>query len=208
MATARCCAPPLHTHAAPEGRVKRHLLPFPPAAAENNQRGTKSQATQRRCQETVPKRNAQLCTHSYDVYVHTLLCAVYHTNESVCPLSSQVLLNGYCGYNILLIIWNAVAPFQTLAIKHSWNWRQQFSTLFSGDDDHLHHLSLCTILNPIWGKPPCHEKWLRFTTTSLAFNKACSQRQWHYVPVQWLCISLLSRQKETAALCLGYSQPL
>lgn len=42
----QCTSPPLHMQASPEGRVKRHLLPFPPAAAENNQGETKSQATQ------------------------------------------------------------------------------------------------------------------------------------------------------------------
>ena len=38
----QCTSPPLHMQASPEGRVKRHLLPFPPAAAENIQGETKS----------------------------------------------------------------------------------------------------------------------------------------------------------------------
>lgn len=62
----QCSSPPLHMQASPEGRVKRHLLPFPPAAAENNWG-----QTQRLWLETVPKEQA---THSYCVY--TLLCAV------------------------------------------------------------------------------------------------------------------------------------
>lgn len=67
----QCTSPPLHMQASPEGRVKRHLLLFPPAAAENNQAETKSQATQRRSQETVPKGigNSEhvhsVCTHRF-----------------------------------------------------------------------------------------------------------------------------------------------
>lgn len=58
-----CSAPPLHMHASPEGRGERPLLPFPPAAAENNQRHKTPGNT-----KTVPRdcsqRNEQLCTHA------------------------------------------------------------------------------------------------------------------------------------------------
>lgn len=67
----QCTSPPLHMQASPEGWVKRHLLLFAPAAAENKQGETKSQHTTHRwCQETVPKRNMQLWTHS----CHVCMC--------------------------------------------------------------------------------------------------------------------------------------
>lgn len=64
--------PPFHMRASPWGRVKRHLLPFPPAAAENNQRETKNQATQRQCQEAVP-RGVSDCEH---IHIMCSLCCL------------------------------------------------------------------------------------------------------------------------------------
>ena len=52
--------PPLLMKALPEGRVTRHLLLFPPAAAENNHEGNRQPGNTERCQEAAPRRTRQL----------------------------------------------------------------------------------------------------------------------------------------------------
>lgn len=92
MATARCAAnidppPLLHMQASPEGRVKRHLLLFPPAAAENNQAETKKQRQHKDGAKRLVPRGAShseharsLCTHTH---THCFVLSIKVTGPSI-----------------------------------------------------------------------------------------------------------------------------
>lgn len=138
MATARCCAVHITPHStckpSPEGRVKRHLLPFPPAAAENNQGETKSQATQRRSQETVPKGMSN-SAHIHTVCTHCFVLSVKLMKSFYPPRCSKTGAVSYWSFEIHLLYFKA--------IHHStmWPFKQATTVQCTGDDDRLHHLS-------------------------------------------------------------------
>ncbi len=155
-------SPPLHRQASPEGRVKRHLLPFPPAAAENNQGETKNQATQRRCRETVPKGLSN-SGHIHTVCTHCPVLSIKLMSPSnLCPLRCS-LIDHLKSTRISSPAFHSsiMGAFKAVAIKAAG------SGYNSSAHSSLEMMTVCTIclwvqqLNPIWGQPPCHEKVIK-----------------------------------------------
>lgn len=153
--------------ASPEGQSREASVNvFPLRLLKINQREKekRSQATHKDDAKRDFSTLNTTCTHCFCAVCHT------HTNEAD-PLSSQVTLSYWCEVHTVSSI-NLPANRVTFS-KHWQAGLQLFSsTQFCGeddDDDRLHpSVFVYDNLIPTF---PAGERWLRFTTTLLAFNK-------------------------------------